>query len=628
MALCVFSTRDSVDVVKPKREIRCRPSFLWWYLLIGILCAVNVKLVSSQWDQFPNIDELGHLPAGVSHWRLGNFDYYRVNPPLVRVVAAIPAWLTQREFEWRLGSSEVGSRPEFVVGLASLRKNRLLLSSSYWGPRLCCVTFSLLGLLTFASWIGLSSGWRVSVIGCAIWCFCPSILAFAGTIGPDLGAVAMGMLLCSSSWNYLHWPTLEHSVLAGLAMGLALLTKLTWLTAVVTLPVTVAVCLIILAKHLPARPFKRRIIDLLMFWFMALLTLNAGYLFEDSFKPLGEYEFCSKMLGGDDCNAEVHGNRFRDTWLLHLPVPVPRNYLLGIDYLKYEVEEKKWSFLMGQWKCGSWPYYYIMTTLFKTPEPTLLAAIIGAGVLVVGIWRKTVEPKVISMFLLLGIPAGVCFMSVSLQGGFSHHHRYVLMIYPFLFALGAYVASPMAVELLRLRVPFLGRKKRSIAIPLAIALVTLSAASSLRIHPHYTSYFNSLSGGPENGFRLLGFSNIDWGQDLLEVDRWIKENPECRPLVMELDYFGVNGELFELPTTLPPNLPSAASIDEVRRSIKETQWWIISVKKLYNLPGENGLEYLQQIKPEDKIAYSYHVYRFDPFTTHGDAEIQVSEKLH
>jgi hypothetical protein len=66
------------------------------------------------------------------------------------------------------------------------------------------------------------------------------------------------------------------------------------------------------------------------------------------------------------------------------------------------------------------------------------------------------------------------------------------------------------------------------------------------------------------------------------------------------------------PNPAPPQLPKGSSIDEVRKTITETEWWIISVKKLYNLPDHDGLEYLQQIEPVDKIAYAYHVYRIDP----------------
>lgn len=38
----------------------------------------------------PVVDEVGHLPAGLSHWRLQRFDLYNVNPPLVRTLAAAP----------------------------------------------------------------------------------------------------------------------------------------------------------------------------------------------------------------------------------------------------------------------------------------------------------------------------------------------------------------------------------------------------------------------------------------------------------------------------------------------------------------------------------------------------------
>lgn len=38
----------------------------------------------------PTIDEWGYLPAGLMHWREGRFDIFRVNPPLVRLVATWP----------------------------------------------------------------------------------------------------------------------------------------------------------------------------------------------------------------------------------------------------------------------------------------------------------------------------------------------------------------------------------------------------------------------------------------------------------------------------------------------------------------------------------------------------------
>lgn len=201
--------------------------------------------------------------------------------------------------------------------------------------------------------------------------------------------------------------------------------------------------------------------------------------------------------------------------------------------------------------------------------------------------------RVFTALLILGIPSIVAFISVSGQGGFNHHHRYVLQIYPLMFMLAASLGS----SFYRARAPKL----------LGLVLVVLMAISSLSVAPHFLSYFNTVAGGPQNGWRLLGFSNVDWGQDLLFGNEWINDHPACRPITFDLDYNGCNGDLFGLPINRPPNLPKGASIDEVRTD--ETQWWIISVKKLVDLPGYDGLEYLQQIEPVDRIAYSYYVYR-------------------
>lgn len=39
-------------------------------------------------------------------------------------------------------------------------------------------------------------------------------------------------------------------------------------------------------------------------------------------------------------------------------------------------------------------------------------------------------------------------------------------------------------------------------------------AGAIKIHPHYLAYFNELAEGPNNGYKYLVDSNMDWGQDL------------------------------------------------------------------------------------------------------------------
>ena len=38
----------------------------------------------------PTVDEVVHLPAGVTYWQKGTFQLYHHNPPLFKLVAALP----------------------------------------------------------------------------------------------------------------------------------------------------------------------------------------------------------------------------------------------------------------------------------------------------------------------------------------------------------------------------------------------------------------------------------------------------------------------------------------------------------------------------------------------------------
>jgi hypothetical protein len=88
-------------------------------------------------------------------------------------------------------------------------------------------------------------------------------------------------------------------------------------------------------------------------------------------------------------------------------------------------------------------------------------------------------------------------------------------------------------------------------------------AATATIHPDYLAYFNWASGGPDRGAEHLIDSNLDWGQDLVKLNRWLKENHPGRKL--GLAYFGqINPSLLALRGDgfewfLPPALPDTIS---------------------------------------------------------------------
>lgn len=564
---------------------------------------------------FPNTDEVAHLPAGISHWQYENFDLYRVNPPLVRLLAGLPAWLMGQDCHCVPVPDSVGQRPEFQSGTMILYETKLDLHKGYVVPRILCLVFDLLLVWRLTTWLALIMGGASGLVTLVLVCFCPNILAHAQTIVPDVGATAFGVLAAFAFWRYVHNPNTMCAILAGAALGGALLTKLTWVTAIISLPVTVLLCRMVLQKSLPSRSKLAQTLDLATIWVVALVVLNAGYLFEGSGIQLKHYKFCSHALGGQEASEGQLGNRFQGSLLGELPVPVPRNYVLGIDYLRYEVEHRKWSFLAGEWKLGSWPQYYLVAILLKTPESTLLAAGLGLFYFAVMAMKRRVAPDVLTAMALLVLPAIVCFLSVSLQGGFNHHHRYILIVYPSIFAMAAFLActkviEPMAALSAKPSATRMGQLSfASVRQPLALIAACMSALITLPVHPHYTSYFNLSAGGPSNGWKWLAFSNVEWGQDLLMLADWIEKHPDHRPLLFAFDYYGCNGELFDLPKMWPQPMPLGRSVELVRSS--ETQWVVVTVNLLFNHPETAGFQYLQELQPEARIGFAYHVYRIE-----------------
>ena len=74
-------------------------------------------------------------------------------------------------------------------------------------------------------------------------------------------------------------------------------------------------------------------------------------------------------------------------------------------------------------------------------------------------------------------------------------------------------------------------------IALVTGLLALYVGQALAAWPHYLAYFNLASGGPAQGYRWLVDSNLDWGQDLPGLRRYLDEHTEPgRPHY--LSYFG------------------------------------------------------------------------------------------
>jgi hypothetical protein len=71
---------------------------------------------------------------------------------------------------------------------------------------------------------------------------------------------------------------------------------------------------------------------------------------------------------------------------------------------------------------------------------------------------------------------------------------------------------------------------------IAVALLLAwQAATVLRVHPSYIAYFNEIAGGPDGGAEWATDSNLDWGQDLRRLVKFMNARGIGE---IQLNYFG------------------------------------------------------------------------------------------
>ena len=372
---------------------RRRHSF-WWLSVLAVHAGL---LVYSALVHAPTLAEVGHVGAGVSHWRFGDFSLFRVNPPLTRLIATLPVVAASPRTDWSRASTSPATRSEFAVGedfiTANQRRARFLFSVARWA----CIPLSLLGAYICALWATQLYGRASGFLALALWCCSPTILGHGATVGPDVGAAAIGVAAGYAFWKCLHKPNWRTVCIAGLTLGLAELTKLTWVVLFLLWPTIWLVWKSGSAGRGDTRATARdrsgktvRLSGLTglgmgSVLLLAVYVVNLGYGFEGTFHRLGDCQFVSETLAGPSNHAQMGApgrNRFAGTLLGAIRVPLPQNYVMGIDRQKWDFERGMSSYLRGEWADHGWWWYYGYALAIKEPLGTwcLIALAMGATV--------------------------------------------------------------------------------------------------------------------------------------------------------------------------------------------------------------------------------------------------------
>ena len=173
--------------------------------------------------------EPAFLASGISHWEFGRFEPYRVNPPLVRMVAAIPVIAVGHKSDWSNYYEGPGARAEFPLGEAFLKANGKDVIPLFFYARWACIPFSLIGAFFAYRWSRELYGPPAGLVTLLLYVFEPNLLAHGELITPDAACTAFGILAGYTFWKWQKQPTWTRAALAGGALGLAELSKMSWL---------------------------------------------------------------------------------------------------------------------------------------------------------------------------------------------------------------------------------------------------------------------------------------------------------------------------------------------------------------------------------------------------------------
>lgn len=556
--------------------------------IMALTCLLSLRVKS------PTVDEFAHLPAGYYYWKTGDFSLYGKNPPLVKLICALP--LLTMDISMKLPPSYVdeGDWRPWMFGTRFMRENAAAYDTIFFIGRIPAVVLALLlGFYVFR-WARQLYGLRGGLLSLLLYTFSPNMLAHSRLVTTDVGCTCFMFMAVYYYWRSFRSYRRRAWLGAGICLGLALLSKF---TALLLLPIFGLLLLLSSWRGKPAETGapspalgKPQPVFLQRFWdgslrlfliiLIAIFIVNLGYGFQGSFKSLRSIPHKSELYGALDCFP-----------LNRIPLPFPAAYVQGFDRQKIDAEQGVFlNYLKGRLSNRGWWYYFFYAFFVKTPIP------LHIGILV-SIWYVFKRRQAGDAQAFLIVPMLVTVIVFSFFSQINVGLRYVLPMFPFLFVwLG---------QLAQLRV------EKPVLRWTAGALLVGYVASSASIFPDYLAYFNVLAGGPSKGHRHLLDSNLDWGQDLKRLKDHLEKNGIRE---VGLAYFGhVDPGTYGIAYHLIGEQPESGHI-------------AISANYLYGLPyiitygsrpvsiRPHTFKWLNSYEPRAHVGYTIFIYSIIPET--------------
>lgn len=580
------------------------------------------------------IDEGSHLSSGYSYITTGDFRMNPEHPPLIKEISALP--LLFLDIEAPINHESWTQQNQWDFGRQFLYNNTVDADLILLLGRLPIMILSLLLGLLIYKWTSKLWGRDTGLIALILYVFEPNILAHSRYVTTDLGATLIFVVVIYYLDKYFSTFSAKNHLLFVATFALAQYVKFSALI----LFIFFLFFAVLKALHSGNGKIKLTkiiktsllmvlfalIFGSIIYGFSATVPINdidIQYFYNNSISSgeLSLLEQTDPLIAKLRSFADPESKSGAVIEHIAKNVAVPSFYYLkGLFTLFSHNYWGHMSYLHGEYSNVGFWNYFPTTFLIKTPLPLIITITAGGIIFFRSLFRRKLlfgpilksinllKPRKSNLkkkfkhlcnqsanfykhtpfsYWLIILTPGLYFLW-AMTSKINIGHRHVLVIYPFLIMLSARVFTKL-----------FSTNKFYLKI-IATILLFWYILGTVFIYPNFLSYFNESIGGPKNGARFVTDSNIDWGQDVIKLKKYLDERN-----ITEY-YFTYFGSLwtsyYGIPFQPVPRATNQRELDTLNRVVA------ISVSALYSEDGTYSA--LRSIEPDDRIGFSINIYDF------------------
>ncbi len=500
------------------------------------------------------MDELAHLPAGYSYLAQKDMRINPEHPPLIKDLAALPllfiggvnfpantkAWTQDLNGQWDFGT-------EFLYNSGN-DADKII----FWGRIPMVAVMLLLGAFLFF-WIRSLWGNAAALLTLFLYSLSPTLLAHGRLVTTDVGAAFGAILATAFFLRFLKKPSPQNIIFAGLAFGVAQLIKFNLVLLYPFFGLLIIFWTLTKIEEQKLKNFLLLCAKFAVVIAVAWILIWPVYAFHTKNLPKElQLVYVNLFTRGHPAGPIVIPFT---TFLSQNDLLRPWGYyMLGVDMATQRASGGNTTYFMGEVSNKGWIKYFPAVYILKEPLAfhfLTIWALVGMAIAIKKPpWQESLKRLKVwtsahfaQFAMLLWL---VIYWAASLASNLNIGMRHLLPTLPFVYALVAWSTTQWVKEkgeesqekhsniLQNIRM-FSANVNYVIKYVFVGALILWQAVNIIMVYPNFLSYFNELAGGPSGGSRYVVDSNLDWGQDLKRLAKFVEENNIDK---IKIAYFG------------------------------------------------------------------------------------------